>query len=141
MPMNKGVIKFMSASHAFWYQMTGGIIGSKVSGMPVLLLTTTGRRSGRKRTIPLTHQRDGDNYVVIASNGGSDTHPAWYLNLRGNPDAEITIGRERLRVRAEVANDAERDRLYASAVDIFPGYDDYQRETERKIPVVILRPV
>ncbi len=141
MPMNKNVIRFMSKSHAFWYQMSGGIIGSKVSGMPVLLLTTTGRKSGRKRTTPLTHQRDGDNYVVIASNGGHDNHPTWYLNLRSNPDAEILIGREKTRVRAEIANDEDRDRLYASAVAVFSGYGEYEKETKRKIPVVILKPV
>jgi deazaflavin-dependent oxidoreductase (nitroreductase family) len=141
MPVNKGVMKFVSMSHAFWYQMSGGIIGTKVSGMPVLLLTTTGRKSGRKRTTPLTHQRDGDNYVVIASNSGHDNHPAWYINLRSNPDAEVVIGREKTRVRAETANDADRERLYKSAVDIFPGYAEYQKETKRKIPVVILRPV
>ena len=140
MPMNKGVIKFMSMSHAFWYQMTGGIIGNKVSGMPVLLLTTTGRKSGHKRTTPLTHQRDGDTYVVIASNGGHDNHPAWYLNLRSNPDADIQIGREHIRVRAETANDEDRERLYKQAANIFPGYAEYQKETKRTIPVVILRP-
>jgi len=139
--MNKGVIKFMSMSHAFWYQVTGGIIGNKVSGMPVLLLTTTGCKSGRQRTTPLTHQRDGDAYVVIASNGGHDNHPGWYINLRSNPEAELTIGREKTRVRAEIANDTDRERLYAQAVDIFPGYGEYQQETKRKIPVVILRPV
>ena len=141
MPVNKGVMRFLSKSHAFWYQMSGGIVGAKVSGMPVLLLTTTGHKSGRKRTIPLTHQRDGDNYVVIGSNGGHDNHPAWYLNLRSNPDAEIVIGREKTRVRAETANDVERERLYKRAVDIFPGYGEYQQETKRKIPVVVLRPV
>ena len=141
MPMNKGVIRFLSQSHAFWYQLSGGIIGAKVSGMPVLLLTTTGRKSGRKRTTPLTHQRDGDSYVVIASNGGHDNHPTWYLNVRANPDAEIVIGREKTRVRAETANDADRERLYAQAVSVFPGYAEYQQQTKRKIPVVIFRPV
>jgi len=141
MPMNKGVIRFMSKSHAFWYQLSGGVIGAKVSGMPVLLLTTTGRKSGRRRTTPLTHQRDGDNYVVIASNGGHDNHPTWYLNLRSNPDAEILIGREKTRVRAETANDEDRERLYKQAVDVFPGYAEYQQETKRKIPVVIFKPV
>jgi deazaflavin-dependent oxidoreductase (nitroreductase family) len=141
MPMNKGVMKFMSMSHAFWYQMTGGVIGAKVSGMPVLLLTTTGRKSGRKRTTPLTHQRDGETYVLIGSNSGHDNHPAWYLNLRSHPEAEIQIGREHVRVRAETANDEDRTRLYASAVAVFPGYGEYQQGTKRKIPVVILRPV
>ena len=141
MPMNKGLIKLASATHAFWYQMTGGIVGAKVSGMPVLLLTTTGRKSGRKRTTPLSHQRDGDSYVVIASNGGHDNHPAWYLNLRSKPDAEIQIGSQRIRVRAETAGDEDRMRLFARATEAYGGYAEYQQETKRKIPVVILRPV
>lgn len=141
MPVNKNVIKFLSGSHLFWYRISGGAFGTKLSGMPVLLLTTTGRKTGRKRTIPLTHQRDGDNFVVIASNGGNRDHPAWYLNLRANPEAEVTIGREKTRVRAEVANDVDRERLYASAIEMYSGYADYQRETSRRIPVVILRPI
>ncbi len=140
MPMNPAMIRFAAEIHKFWYQMTGGIIGNKVSGMPVLLLTTTGRKSGHRRTTPLTHQRDGDTYVVIASNGGSPQHPAWYLNLRANPDADIQIGREHIRVRAETANDEDRERLYNQAANIFPGYAEYQKETARKIPVVILTP-
>src|ERR1700694_3703979 len=114
------------------------MLGTKVSGMPVLLLTTTGRKSGRKRTTPLTHQRDGDNYVVIASNSGHNNHPTWYINLRSNPDADILIGREKTRVRAETASDEDRERLYKQATDIFSGYAEYQQETKRKIPVVIL---
>jgi deazaflavin-dependent oxidoreductase (nitroreductase family) len=139
--VNKNLIKFLTNTHLFWYQLSGGIFGTRMSGMPVLLLTTTGRKSGRKRTVPLTHQRDGDGYVVIASNGGNVQHPAWYLNLRSNPDAEVTIGREKTKVRAEVANDADRQRLFASAVEKYGGYADYERETKREIPVVILKPV
>lgn len=141
MAVNKTLIKFLSESHLFWYKLSGGAFGTKLSGMPVLLLTTTGRKSGRKRTVPLTHQRDGDNFVVIASNGGNENHPAWYLNLRASPDAEVTIGREKTRVRAEIADTADRERLYASAVEKYGGYADYQREAARTIPVVVLKPV
>jgi deazaflavin-dependent oxidoreductase (nitroreductase family) len=140
-PMNKGWIRFYSSTHTFWYQMTGGIIGNKIFGVPVLLLTATGRKSGRKHTLPLMHLRDGDNYILIASYAGHDVHPAWYLNLRANPDAEIQIGREKFRVRAETANDEDRERLYARAVEVSKDYAEYQKQTKRKIPVVILRPV
>jgi deazaflavin-dependent oxidoreductase (nitroreductase family) len=140
MPVNKNVMHFLSASHAFWYQVSGGVIGSRLAGMPVLLLTTTGRKSGRKRTTPLTHLRDGDNYILIASNAGHDTHPGWYHNLRSNPDAEIMIGREKVFVQAEAATGAERDRLYAKAVEANKDYAEYQKGTARKIPVVVLKP-
>lgn len=141
MPVNKGVMHVLSASHAFWYQVSGGIFGSRLAGMPVLLLTTTGRKSGRKRTAPLTHLRDGNNYVLIASNAGHDTHPGWYHNLRSNPDATIQIGRNQVRVRAEVAGAADRDRLFAKAVEASKDYAEYEKITSRKIPVVILKPV
>jgi deazaflavin-dependent oxidoreductase (nitroreductase family) len=131
----------MSASHAFWYQLSGGVLGSRLAGMPVLLLMTTGRKTGRKRTTPLTHLRDGDNYVLIASNAGHDTHPGWFHNLRANPDASIQIGRDKIRVRAEVANDADRERLYARAVEANEDYGEYQKATTRTIPIVILKPV
>jgi deazaflavin-dependent oxidoreductase (nitroreductase family) len=141
MPVNRSLIKFGSQLHLFWYTLTGGIVGSRVSGAPVLLLTTTGRKSGRPRTTPLTYFQDGDNKVLVGSNGGNDQHPAWYLNLRANPDAEVQIGRERKRVRAELASDEERARLWPLVVEMYHGYGEYQKETTRTIPVVILRSV
>ncbi len=140
MAMNRTWIKLASATHAFWYTVTGGIVGARVSGAPVLLLTTTGRKSGRSRTTPLNFLQDGDNKVIAASNGGHPQHPGWYFNLRANPDVEVQIGRERKRVRAEVADDAERARLWPLVVQMYQGYDEYQKETSRKIPVVILKP-
>jgi deazaflavin-dependent oxidoreductase (nitroreductase family) len=140
MPMNRSLIKLGSAVHGFWYAATGGIVGAKVLGAPVLLLTTTGRKSGRPRTAPLMYMEDGDNLIVVGSNGGNAQHPAWFLNLRANPDADVQIGRTRRRVRAEVADDAERARLWPKLVEMYGNYDEYQKETSRTIPVVILRP-
>lgn len=140
MPVNKTMIKMGSAVHSFWYQLTGGIFGAKVSGAPVVLLTTTGRKSGRPRTTPLIYLEDGDNLVIVGSFGGNDQHPAWYLNLRANPEAEVQIGGKRTRVRAETASDEERARLWPLLVQMYSGYDEYQKETTRKIPVVILKP-
>jgi deazaflavin-dependent oxidoreductase (nitroreductase family) len=133
-------MRFMSATHAFWYQVSGGILGRSVFGAPVLLLTAKGRKSGRTHTTPLIYLQDGDSYAIVGSMGGSDKHPAWFLNLCANPDAEVQVGRTRLRVRAEVANDEERARLWPELVKIYSSYDAYQKKTTRKIPVVILRP-
>jgi deazaflavin-dependent oxidoreductase (nitroreductase family) len=141
MPVNHGLIRFASQLHLFWYTITGGIVGARVSGSPVLLLTTTGRKSGRSRTTPLTYLQDGENMVIIGSNGGNAQHPAWYLNLRAKSDVEVQIGREKKRAQAEVAGDEEHARLWPLVVQMYSGYADYQKETKRTIPVVILRPV
>jgi deazaflavin-dependent oxidoreductase (nitroreductase family) len=106
----------------------------------MLLLTTTGRKSGRRRTTPLLYLEDGGNLVVIASNGGNPTHPAWWLNLKSDPRAEVQVGRERRAVSAEEAEGEERERLWRAVVDVNRGYEGYQRSTTRRIPVVILRP-
>ena len=140
MPVNRGLIRIGAQLHTFWYTVTGGIVGSRVMGLPVLLLTTAGRKSGRKRTQPLMYLEDGDSLVIVGSNGGNPSHPAWYLNLRANPDAEVQVGREKKRVRAEVAGEEERARLWPKFVEKYAGYADYQKETKRTIPVVILRP-
>ena len=107
---------------------------------PVLLLTTTGRKSGKKRTTPLLYVEDAGRYVIIASVGGAPRHPAWYLNLRDNPAATIEIGRRTLAVTAETASPEERARLWPLATQMYSGYDDYQAKTSREIPVVVLTP-
>ena len=140
MPVNRGLMRLGSQLHLFWYTITGGIVGSHVMGMPVLLLTATGRKSGRSHTTPLMYLPDGDTMVIVGSNGGNPGHPTWYLNLRANPDAEVQVGREKKRVRAEVAGEEERARLWPKFVEKYAGYADYQKETKRTIPVVILRP-
>jgi deazaflavin-dependent oxidoreductase (nitroreductase family) len=108
------------------------------AGRSLLLLTTKGAKTGEERTSPLVYSRDGDRYVVIASKGGAPTHPAWYHNLRANPEVAIELGPEKFRARAHVADDAERRRLYDKHAERMPAFADYEKKTTRKIPVVIL---
>ena len=133
-------MKLVSATHNALYRASRGRIGGRLVGMPVLLLTTKGRRSGKLRVIPLLFLRDGETIVVVASNGGSDYVPAWWLNLRSDPDAEIEIGRRRSRVTAREASAEERERLWPEFTSRFSGYADYARRTAREIPVVMLEP-
>ena len=107
---------------------------------PVLLLTTTGRKSGKPRTTPLLYARAGDGYVLIASKGGAEHDPLWYRNLQANPRAEIQIGRKTEQVRARDAEGEERERSWRALTDLYGGYDDYARKTSREIPVVLLEP-
>src|SRR5262245_6782809 len=107
-------------------------------GAPVLLLTTTGARSGATHTTPLAYTRDGDRYVIIASKGGAPTNPAWYHNLVANPEPVIEVGPERFPVRATVTQGDERRRLYDAQAALMPGFAEYERKTTRQIPVVVL---
>jgi deazaflavin-dependent oxidoreductase (nitroreductase family) len=120
------------------YRRSGGRIGGTMRGAPVLLLTSTGRRSGRPWTNPLIYQPDGDRFVIIASNGGAPRHPAWWLNLRSTPEATIEVGKESIPVKATRVSGAERDRLWALMLKAYSGYANYQRKTTRKIPVILL---
>lgn len=118
-------------------------LGPLVSATPwgrYLVLHTTGRRSGQVRQTPLSYTKDGDAYVVIASDGGSPRHPDWYLNVGSDPHAEVQIGGRRQPVRAETVTGDERERLWRTAVASFPGYAGYQSRTDRQIPVVRLSP-
>jgi deazaflavin-dependent oxidoreductase (nitroreductase family) len=125
---------------AVWlYRRSGGKIGGKMRGAPVLLLTTTGRRSGQSWTVPLLYQPNFDQWVIIASNGGSPKHPAWWLNLQALPDATIQIGREVHPVAASEATGDLRETLWRRMVDVYPDYDAYTKKTDRKIPVVVLK--
>jgi deazaflavin-dependent oxidoreductase (nitroreductase family) len=107
----------------------------------LLLLTSTGRKSGKSRSTPLIYVRDGDRYVVVASNGGSDLHPTWWLNLQANPDAAIEIRGKRTNVSATQADDADRDRLWPEFVKIYANYDKYAAGTDRAIPLIFLEAV
>ena len=133
------VMRMIAGTHEFWYRLSGGLLGGRIGGLPVLLLTTTGRKTGRKRTMPLVYLRDGENMIVIASNGGSDQHPAWWLNLRANPKAEVQVGRDTMEVVGAKAQGEERERLWRDVVEMYHGYDEYRHMTQREIPVVILR--
>ncbi|MFQ5665024.1 MAG: nitroreductase family deazaflavin-dependent oxidoreductase [Candidatus Binatia bacterium] len=126
--------------HAWLYRRTGGKIGHKAGNLTNLLLTTRGRTSGQPRTVPLTYMRDGEHYVLVASNGGSDRHPSWWLNLRKSPQAEIQVGDRRIAVVAARAGAPERARLWPQLKAINPFYGHYEQITDREIPVVILRP-
>jgi deazaflavin-dependent oxidoreductase (nitroreductase family) len=129
------------AVYVFLYRRTGGKFGSQVQGLPVLLLATVGRRTGRKRITPLGYLEQDGSYVITATNAGSDRHPAWYLNLRSHPQVTLQIGDRQLRVRAEVAGPSLRGQLWAEIVERAPGYGAYEKLTTREIPVVLLRPV
>ena len=132
--------RILGGLHRHIYRLSGGKIGARIAGMPVLLLTTTGRKSGRARTQPLTYTRAADGYAVIASKGGAAQHPLWYLNLRANPLAEVTVGRERQEVRARETEGEERERLWRQLADVYSGYDKYAQKTSRQIPVIVLEP-
>jgi deazaflavin-dependent oxidoreductase (nitroreductase family) len=116
----------------------GQIHSGMFKGARLLLLTTTGAKSGKTRINPLAFTREGEDYVVIASKGGSPTHPDWYHNLAANPDVTVEVGTDRFDARARVAQGEERDRLYAAQAALMPGFAEYQRKTTRQIPVVVL---
>jgi deazaflavin-dependent oxidoreductase (nitroreductase family) len=122
----------------------GKIESGMFKGARLLLLTTTGAKSGQTRVNPLAFTRDGDNYVVIASKGGSATNPDWYHNLMSHPDVTVEVstvgGKKRFAAHARVTQGAERERLYAAQAAIMPGFAEYQRKTSRQIPVVVLEP-
>jgi deazaflavin-dependent oxidoreductase (nitroreductase family) len=130
--------RILGGLHKRVYRLTGGRVGGRIGKLPVLLLTTIGRKSGRPRTQPLAYTRVGDGYAVIASKGGAAQHPLWYLNLRANPLAEVTVGRDTRKVRARDAEGEERERLWCALADLYPGYDRYAQKTSRRIPVVVL---
>ncbi|HYC01067.1 MAG TPA: nitroreductase family deazaflavin-dependent oxidoreductase [Candidatus Limnocylindrales bacterium] len=132
--------KNMGKVHTWLYRRSGGRFGHKTGPFSNLLLTTKGRKSGQPRTCPLTYFEDDGRYVLIASNGGNDRHPAWYLNLQADPTATVDIGSERRTVTASTAAGAERERLWKAAVDMNPQYGVYESITARSIPVVILSP-
>jgi len=131
----------MLTVHQWLYEHSGGRIGATLGGRPMLLLRTVGRRTSQPRTSALLYVRDGDAYVVIASKGGSPRHPGWLHNLTARPEVEIQVGRERIPVRAWVAEGEERSRLWARADEVNQGqYTTYQSRTNRVIPVVVLKP-
>ena len=119
---------------------TNGQDGHLWRGVPTLILTTKGRRSGRARRNALIYGRDGDKYVVVASKGGADVHPLWYLNLTADPEVRLQVGADKLRARARTASPDEKARLWPVMTAVWPAYDDYKAKTSRDIPVVILEP-
>ena len=127
--------------HIREYVESNGKQGYLWRGVPTLLLTTRGRKSGLLRRTPLIFGRDGKNYMVVASKGGAPKHPFWYLNLVANPEVEIQVGADKLKARARTAAKEEKPRLWKIMADIFPKYNEYQAKAGREIPLIILEPV
>jgi deazaflavin-dependent oxidoreductase (nitroreductase family) len=133
------IFKLFVKAHVWMYKSSGGKRGATMRGRPLILLTTTGKKSGQARTVPVVPYLDGEDMYVIASMGGAPQHPAWFTNLRANPDVGVQLGPETWRARAEVvAEGAERDRLWKGITDQMPNFGEYQKKTARVIPVVKL---
>jgi deazaflavin-dependent oxidoreductase (nitroreductase family) len=134
------VLRRVMAGHTLVYRASGGVIGHRFPGAPpTLLLTHVGAKSGQKRISPLTYTRgDGDDLVLVASKGGYPKNPAWFHNLKAHPDTEVQVGREHRPVHARVATPEERERLWPRVIENYSGYAEYQKRTDRVIPLVIL---
>jgi F420H(2)-dependent quinone reductase len=136
-----GLLGRLMQGHVVVYRASHGLVGHRVPGAPpMLLLDHVGAKSGKARTTPLVYVGDGENLVLVASKGGYPKNPAWFHNLRANPDTTVQVGSRRIEVRARVANARERERLWPEVVKAYSGYESYQRRTEREIPLVILEP-
>jgi deazaflavin-dependent oxidoreductase (nitroreductase family) len=151
MPSDHSLSRFSMTIPASWlrlggklnvplYRISGGRVGNKIGRAPVLLLTTTGRRSGQQRTAPVLYLADGERLIVIGSNAGNVREPAWSLNMKASPDAEVEIGRVRRSVRARVAEGDERAELWRRMNEQYEGFDDYDARTSRDIAVFVLDP-
>jgi deazaflavin-dependent oxidoreductase (nitroreductase family) len=140
MPNIRWLLALITRVQRWLYLRTRGAIGASIFGITMLLLTTVGRRSGRSRTTPLLYVKDGERFVIVASNAGDDRDPAWWLNLQANPRARVQVRGECFDVVARRADPAEAQRLWARLVESYGYYDRYRERTRREIPVVILEP-
>jgi deazaflavin-dependent oxidoreductase (nitroreductase family) len=123
------------------FRSSGGKVGGQFAGAPMIIVTHTGAKSGKTYTSPLVYSKDGDRFVVIASKGGAPTNPSWYHNVVAHPEVTVEIGTERFKARATEAKGAERDRLFAVQAKLMPQFNEYQKKTNRKIPVLVLERV
>ncbi len=139
-PLVARLAKAAIATHVALYRLSGGKIGGQAQHMPVLLLTTTGRKSGKEHTTALVYLPDADDFVVVASNGGQARLPNWWLNIRKSKQAQLEVGRKRLRVSVQEASGEERERLWARIIAYHAGHEAYQQRTPYPLPVVILHP-
>ena len=131
-------ISLIGDEHVKVYRETNGEQGYLWNGAPILLLTTTGRKSGEARTSALIFGRDGDDLLLVASQGGAPTHPNWYHNLSANPDVEVQVEGDVFPATARTATGDEKARLWSIMTDVWPNYDQYQERTDRQIPLVVL---
>lgn len=122
------------------FRANEGKVGGMFEGAPVLLLTSTGAKSGQQRTTPVVYQQDGDRLVIFASKAGAPTHPAWFHNLRANPTATVEVGNDTVEVDAVVTDGEERQRLFSRQKQLMPQFAEYEQKTTRQIPVVALQP-
>jgi deazaflavin-dependent oxidoreductase (nitroreductase family) len=120
------------------FRANGGKVGGMFEGAPMVLVTTTGAKSGQPRIAPLVYTTDGDRIVIIASKGGAPTHPDWYHNIVANPEVIVEVGTEKFPARAEIAAEPERTRLFNAQADIMPNFYEYQKNTDRTIPVITI---
>jgi deazaflavin-dependent oxidoreductase (nitroreductase family) len=135
------LLRRLMGGHATVYRATNGLVGHRFPGSPpMLLLDHVGAKSATRRTSPLVYARDGENLVLVASKGGYPKHPSWFHNLLAHPDTTVQVGSRRIEVHARVADPEERTHLWPLVVGVYAGYEDYQRRTEREIPLVILEP-
>lgn len=138
-PLARSMVKLFGKAHKVVYRMSGGRVFAKLGRAPMLLLTATGRKSGKPRTTPLLYVEDGDGFAVVASFGGAPEHPSWYRNLEKNPKVTLQIENRVIPVTASTATPEEKKRLWPRLTAIYADYDNYQKETTRDIPVVLLR--
>jgi deazaflavin-dependent oxidoreductase (nitroreductase family) len=134
------LMRFFTVVNRVLYRLSGGKLGARAAGMPLLLLTTRGRKTGKERTVVLGYLEDGDALVVVGSHGGLPEHAAWYLNLQANPEVEVQIGKDKRRLRARRATPEEAERLWPVVLAASPGYGKYREKTSREIPLVLLEP-
>ena len=141
-PKHKGMAlqRFVTNTHIALYRRTNGTIGGRMGRISLLLLMTIGRKSGQERTTPLQYTEDGNDYILIASNGGAPQNPQWFRNLVENPQAKIQVGSRVIDVTTRKADPEERSRIWPIVTGQFPNFADYQKKTTREIPVVILTP-
>ena len=123
------------------FRENDGKVGGNFAGRTLLLLHTTGAKSGQERINPVAYVKDGDRFVIIASKGGAPTNPAWYYNIVANPRVTVEVGTEQFQAQATIAKEPERRRLYDKMVAMMPGFADYERKTTRVIPVIVLTPI
>ena len=139
--MKKFMIRLAIGIHIFLFRISGSKIGNRIARLDVLLLTTKGSKTGKPRTIPLGYLEDNSDYVIIASSGGSEKHPAWFFNLKSNPQVTIEVKGKAMQAIAEPAVAENRKRLWSKLIEVAPLYERYQRRTAREIPLVLLHPI
>jgi F420H(2)-dependent quinone reductase len=138
-PSMRPIVRLGSRLHVFLYKLTGG--KAQMAKYPTMLLTVRGRKTGKLRTTPLIYVKDEDRYVIAAAYSGSDRNPVWWLNLQANPEAELQVMNNRMKVRAGLAQLDEREKLWQRLSNMYPYFTDYEARTSREIPIIVLTPL